>query len=216
MLIRCEDKPGVFDKYVITHRPNRHNCTSHPQPLFARLMFLFSSPEKTLATIQFLNPEKSMQFVSEYSKSVLTDIMKKAGVASILITSTARTPADQARIMYENIERHGVNHQKLLYGTYGDKVIDEYSKHKSKKHHKQFIISMMQAKIIALDPSKVSNHVADPLKLNVIDIAPSSIDPSLRKLFVEAVQDESRITKYFGPPKDPAYHLEIPQPQKPQ
>ena len=167
-----------------------------------------------MATIQFLNAAKSMQFVSDYSRSVLIDIMRKAGVQSILITSTARTPADQARIMYENIERYGVAHQKLLYSKYGDQVIDEYSKYKSKKHHKQFIISMMQAKIIALDPSKVSNHVADPMKLNVIDIAPSSIVPSLRALFVDAVQGETRVTKYLGPPSDPAYHLEILQPEK--
>ncbi|MDP3187904.1 hypothetical protein, partial [Limnobacter sp.] len=111
-----------------------------------------------MSIIQFLKAEKSMQFVSEYTRLVLTDIMRKAGVPSILITSTARTPADQARIMYENIERYGVEHQKLLYSKYGDQVIDEYSKYKSKKHHKQFIISMMQAKIIALDPSKISNH----------------------------------------------------------
>ena len=167
-----------------------------------------------MASIQFLNAEKSMRFVSEYSRSVLKDIMQKAGVPSILITSTARTPADQARIMYENIERYGVDHQKLLYSKYGDQVIDEYSKYKSQRHHKQFIISMMQAKIIALDPSKISNHVADPMKLNVIDIAPSSIDPGLRNLFVAAVQGEKRVAKYIGPPKDPAYHLEIPQPEK--
>ena len=72
----------------------------------------------------------------------------------------------------------------------------------------------MQAKIIALDPSKISNHVADPMKLNVIDIAPSSINPSLRSLFVKAVLGEKRVAKYLGPPKDPAYHLEIPQPEK--
>lgn len=167
-----------------------------------------------MATIQFLDAAKSMQFVSEYSKLVLTDIMQKAGVPSILITSTARTPADQARIMYENIERYGIDHQKLLYSRYGDQVIDEYSKYKSKKRHKQFIISMMKAKIIALDPSKVSNHVADPAKLNVIDVAPSSINPALRKLFVDVVQSDERVAKYFGPPKDPAYHLEIPQPEK--
>ncbi len=105
-------------------------------------------------------------------------------------------------------------HQKLLYGKYGDRVIDEYSKHKAKNHRKEFIVSMMKAKIIALDPSKVSNHVADPTKLNVIDIAPSSIQPSLRQRFVEAVKGEGRVSKYLGPPSDPAYHLEIPQPGK--
>jgi hypothetical protein len=73
---------------------------------------------------------------------------------------------------------------------------------------------MIQAKIIALDPSKISNHVADPIKLNVIDIAPSSISPGLRSVFVATVQSEKRVAKYLGPPKDPAYHLEIPQPEK--
>jgi hypothetical protein len=170
---------------------------------------------RVVATIRFLNAAASMQFVSEYSSSVLKDIMRKAGVQSILITSTARTPADQARIMYENIERYGVEHQKLLYSKYGDLVIDEYSKYKSKKYRRQFVISKMQAKIVALDPSKVSNHVADPMKLNVIDIAPSSIDPGLRPVFTAAIQNDKRVSKYLGPPGDPAYHLEIPQPEKP-
>lgn len=140
--------------------------------------------------------------------------MRQAGVTSLLITSTARTPQEQARIMYENIERYGVEHQKLLYGKYGDLVIDEYSKYKAKGNHRQFIISQMLAKIIALDPSKISNHVADPAKLNVIDIAPSSIEPGLRTLFMKCVQEEPRISRCFGPPADPAYHVEIPQPAK--
>ena len=37
---------------------------------------------------------------------------------------------------------------------------------------------------------------------------------SLRNVFVAAVQGEKRVAKYLGPPKDPAYHLEIPQPEK--
>jgi hypothetical protein len=57
-------------------------------------------------------------------------------------------------------------------------------------------------------------HCAYPCGLNVIDIAPSSINPSLRGLFVTAVLGEKRVAKYLGPPKDPAYHLEIPQPEK--
>jgi hypothetical protein len=55
-------------------------------------------------------------------------MLKEANISSAIITSTVRTPADQARIMYDNIIAHGVNEQKNLYGAGGDKVIDEYSR----------------------------------------------------------------------------------------
>lgn len=116
--------------------------------------------------------------------------------------------------MYENIERFGPDQQKLLYNKYGDMVIDEYLKYKGKNHPRQFIISKMQAKIITLDPSKVSNHIADINKLNVVDIAPSSIQPGSRPRFLEAIKSSSKVSKYIAPPLDPAYHLEIPQPNK--
>jgi len=82
--------------------------------------------------INFLNPAQDSAKVSVYSRKVIEEILKKSGVPQITVTSTARTPNEQARIMYENIERHGVAHQKKLYGPSGDKVIDEYSALKAK------------------------------------------------------------------------------------
>ena len=93
--------------------------------------------------ITFLNPTRDSLNVSSYSKKVLEDIMKRSGVSQITITSTARTVSDQARIMYENIERHGVVHQKKLYANYGDNVIDEYSFLKSQGKSRQEIINGM-------------------------------------------------------------------------
>jgi len=160
----------------------------------------------------FLDPGRGSAKVSAYSRKVLQDIMKASGVTQITITSTARTTADQARIMFENIERHGVAHQKKLYGPYGDKVIDEYSALKQKGKTKVDIISGMTMKINSLGPRNVSRHAGNPNKLNVVDIAPSSINLALRKKFESAVNTDSRVSKFLVPPKDPAYHLEIPQP----
>lgn len=125
--------------------------------------------------IRFLNPTQDPLRVSPYSRKVLEDAMKKSGVAMLTITSTARTGSEQARVMYENLERHGVTHQKKLYGPYGDAVIDVYSALKTKGKPKADIIAAMTAKIYAVGPSRVSRHVGDPNKVNVVDIAPNSI-----------------------------------------
>lgn len=161
-----------------------------------------------MASIQFLNQIDSVN-VSANSRKVLQEIMKKVGVTKIIITSTARTPADQARIMYENIDKHGVDDQKELYGGYGDKVIDVYAELKAKNKSRNEIIAVMQTKILFLGPGKVSSHVADFKKLNVVDIAPSSIPLGFRSVFERIVENDKRISRFFKPPKDPAYHLEI-------
>jgi len=162
--------------------------------------------------IKFLNAGRDKSKVSPYSEKILLDLMKSSGLSKITITSTARTAMDQARIMYNNIERHGVAHQKKLYSLYGDQIIDEYSLLKSGGKSKTEIIRGMTLKINAIGPRKISRHAGDYKKLNVIDIAPSSINLAARKKFELSVKKDSRISKFFTPPKDPAYHLEIPQP----
>ena len=48
---------------------------------------------------------------------------------------------------------------------------------------------------------------------NTIDIAPSSIKN--KKAFIKEVKADKRIDqkRFFQPPKDKAYHIEIPQPK---
>ena len=48
--------------------------------------------------------------------------------------------------------------------------------------------------------------------MNVVDIAPSSINLALRKKFEQEVAKDPRVSKFLTPPGDPAYHIEIPQP----
>jgi len=121
--------------------------------------------------INFLNSARDSTKVSAHTRKVLGDIMKKSGVNQITITSTARTASEQARVMYENIEKHGVAHQKKLYGSSGDKVIDEYSSLNSKGKSKSNIILGMSAKITSLGAGRVSRHAADPKNL-MLSISP--------------------------------------------
>src|SRR5215210_9481181 len=109
-------------------------------------------------------PHANQAVVSVFTIGVLTDILNAAGLTSCLITSTSRTPADQARIMFTNIVNKGVASQKALYAAAGDAVIDEFVKAKNAGKPKDQIIAAMEAKIKALGPSKVSHHCADPAK----------------------------------------------------
>jgi hypothetical protein len=149
--------------------------------------------------------------VTNFSLQVLEDILQAAGVGSALISSTARTPADQARVMFNNIEATGVAAQKRLYAAAGDSVIDEYVKAKKAGKTPVEIKAAMEAKIIAIGPTKVSHHAADPNVLCVFDVAPSSIPK--KAAFEKAVGADKRVSKFLKPPLDPGYHLEIPQPK---
>jgi len=149
--------------------------------------------------------------VSLHSLQILQSIMAVANVPSLLITSTQRTAADQARAMYDNIKAFGAKRQYELYGPNGDKVIDVYVKLLGQGKSSEEIKKAMVEKINELGPQKVSRHCADPKVVNVFDVAPSSI--SRKAQFVAAIQAEKRIDKFLQPPADPAYHIEILQPQ---
>lgn len=170
-------------------------------------------PERPEPTIQFGEKAKE-DAVSDYSRGVLSDIAKQAQERHILITSTARTPEDQARAMYNNLEIRGVRDQQRLYNPKGDAVIDVYVAAKAEGKTSDQIQPLMAQKVRDLNWS--SGHLANPDKLNVIDIAPSSIEN--RKAFEDALskaKENGTISKYFGPKNnDPAYHIEIPQPPK--
>lgn len=150
--------------------------------------------------------------VTPYSMRVLEEIMKAAGQTRALVSSTSRTPADQARVMFNNLEKHGVESQKRLYAAPGDKVIDVYVRSKSAGNTAERIRLDMETKIKDLGPTNVSKHTADPKVLNVFDVAPSSIRD--RRAFEAAVKADTRVRKFLTPSdSDPAYHLEIPQPR---
>jgi len=149
--------------------------------------------------------------VTAYSLKVLEDILTAAGLTSCTISSTARTPTDQARVMYNNIVGTSVAAQKKLYAAAGDLIIDEYVKAKAANKTATEIKAAMEAKINEIGPTKVSHHASDPSVLCVFDVAPSSV--ANKSSFEKAVRADQRVNKFLLPPDDPGYHLEIPQPK---
>jgi hypothetical protein len=157
-------------------------------------------------------PNAVLSAVSPYTLGVLRDIMRAAGLTSVTISSTARDSYNQARVMYENISTRGVEHQKALYGRFGDMVIDVFAA--NHKKGKLDVIDLMTKKIEELGPSNVSRHCADPSVLCVFDVAPSSIPRDKWVAFEKAVRADKRVSNFLTPPKDPGFHLEVPQPRK--
>ena len=166
-----------------------------------------------MASIKFV-PSADASVVSEHSRAILSSILDSAGLPSCIITSTVRSPTSQARAMFVNIEATSVEKQLALYGNAGDQVIQEYQRLKPLGHGRKSILDAMESKINQLGPGSVSRHCADPSRLNVIDIAPSSITKPQR--FLQALQLANAsgvVSKFFSPANgDPAFHVEIPQP----
>ena len=157
-------------------------------------------------------PNAKSTDVSDFTLGVLRDIMRSADVARLTITSTQRSPQDQARVMYDNIVRDGVAKQKALYKPAGQSVIDAYAAAKAAGKSPDDIKAAMLAQILAIGPEKVSPHAADPKILNVFDISPASV--AHQDAFVQAARTDARVAKVLTPAEnDPAFHLEIPQPQ---
>lgn len=144
--------------------------------------------------------------VSDYSTSVIVDIMNASGNSFIMINSTLRTPEDQARIMSDLVNKNGMNDTKVLYSSNGDKVLDKFPS-----------IQKMVDKINEIGPVKVSNHLGDPSIINVVDISPWRGGITNPKGFAKEASDAKPKTSEVLTPwnsRDKAIHIAIPQPKK--
>ena len=148
--------------------------------------------------------------VTLYSVEVVKDILRAAKQQRALVSSTGRTPKDQARVMFDNCEKHGADAQRKLYARAGDQVIDVFVRSKAAGKSPDAVKLDMETKIKEIGPTSVSRHASDPRTLNVFDVAPSSIKDKVA--FEHAVKADKRVSYFLVPPTDPGYHLEIPQP----
>ena len=178
----------------------------------AKVLAAKQAAQPAAVNIAFGQNAKTAAF-TPFSRKVLSEIMRKAGVPGALITSTQRSPQDQARAMFQNLEAKGVASQKALYGPNGDLVIDVFAAGKAAGKTAAQIQADMTKKIIGLGPSNVSHHAADPKVLNVFDVAPTSIPAARQAAFKAALRADPRVKKFLEPSDgDPAFHIEIAQP----
>jgi RHS repeat-associated protein len=173
----------------------------------------------TRTTVRTEGRTAKPEWVTDYSAKILHKVAQESGDTDIKVTSAYRTPYEQARIMFDNIERRGAQYNYRLYQWPGDRVIDTYSNWNSDWNcTNSECIDRMRQTLIEVGPSNVSKHASDPDQYNTLDIAPSSIDDNAE--FKEVLKKYSQnysgapdalIEKYVPPPADPAHHIEIPQ-----
>jgi len=156
--------------------------------------------------------QKPMAPISAKSLSVLQKLMNCAGLTSVTITSTYRSPQRQAVIMYNNIVKKGPAHSYGLYGKNGRLVVDVYVSENNAGYASSQIISDMTNEIYQLGPFNVSHHCSNSTTdAPLFDIDPNSI--SNTPAFISCVQAEvgGDVNIFLYPSKDTSFHIEVNQ-----
>jgi hypothetical protein len=150
-----------------------------------------------------------------WAEILLDNILKRAEITGVLVTSTNRTPRDQARIMYENLDgplqdKHQyIDRQLKLYGPTGDIIVHVFEHQMSMGASRDDTIRAMEDAIINLGPEKVSVHCVNRQNKQVLDVAPSTVPEDKRNVFKAVVSGMALVTKFIPYPLDPAYHIEM-------
>ncbi|MDX2507449.1 MAG: peptidoglycan-binding domain-containing protein [Gammaproteobacteria bacterium] len=163
----------------------------------------------------------SQQIVSTYAISVIQLALRNAGMSQAVITSTIRTPDEQARIMYGNAKKN-LTGQFKLYGSTGDEVLKVYKANQTLPEPD--VIKLMKQKIESLlkQGRRTSKHVVTESYYknhNIIDIgvnstrAVSGVAFNIEK-FTKALSDlqtKGYISKLIDETKksNTCWHIEI-------
>lgn len=169
-------------------------------------------------TLVFVKGRADESRVSDKSKNILKILAKEAGVHVLYITSTLRTPEEQAQAMYTNIRNKGIESQHY-YARNGRMVVDAGVA--AGIENKGAALGAMINKIKELQGKNeiVSRHCVSPdmyLKKNVIDISKTRLG-SLGRALDRVIKRHMKSTKglkYISPYShagEPAIHLEIDQ-----
>lgn len=117
-----------------------------------------------------------LNLVTPLMISIIKGGLRASGTPTAMITSTVRSPEDQARAMFDNLLRTGVAAQLDIYAAPGDAVIRVYQRATSGLTRGQIlsmsssIQSEMTTEIYSQGPSNVSRHCGDPSKMSIVDV----------------------------------------------
>lgn len=148
--------------------------------------------------------------ITDYALQVLREICSRACVWSVVISSGVRSAEAQVDSMYKNLDHHGVLAERGLYGSGGNKVIDEYVAGKADRLSE----SEIKARMIQMVHQHADelHHVQRRPGLSVFDVSPSSVQESAKMRLYREIRDDPRVERSFFPPKDRGIHFEIPSP----
>jgi RHS repeat-associated protein len=159
--------------------------------------------------------------VSDQSVGVISTLANSAGESNIQINSASRTPAGQARVMYDKLGTEGVESMKALYGKSGDQVIDVYANSMNRPEGNINVtdqtVQAMTDKILEVGPQKVSKHTSDPASVQVFDLSTKPIKN--HDNFSNSIIEHTGKGKFLSGSilpggSEKAYHIEIPQKKK--
>ncbi|MGP9687787.1 hypothetical protein ACT3TH_01345 [Psychrobacter sp. AOP22-C1-C5] len=177
-------------------------------------------PKHSNIKISFSRNTKST-VVTEKTKTILREIAEKYGAKELIITSSLRTPEEQASAMYDNI----AGGKRISYRTPGEIVTQVCEKGIKMKLGREKTIQNMVSKILEYDKKgqRVSKHCVSfetYAKANIIDLGINSngFNTYTKKERFQRICDEAerqgKISGFISPLRDkaePAFHLEIPQ-----
>ncbi|TLD78417.1 hypothetical protein LS81_011130, partial [Helicobacter trogontum] len=86
------------------------------------------------------NGDVKMYRISNYSLNIIKKMVKNSNNPIVTITSTIRTPMEQAEIMYDNIITNGLQKQRDTYKQPGQRMLDVYETQKKAGKSKEEII----------------------------------------------------------------------------
>ena len=148
--------------------------------------------------------------VSQASLDLIKGALRFAGQSTASINSTARTPEDQARAMFQNLVHPGETAAQILqninvqhngdggsfhgYAAAGDAVINTFAGLTAGQNaasvlaNSAAIQAAMVAEINSQGADHVSRHCADPAVTNVLDIGSGAFSTSAANRFIQQVQ----------------------------
>src|SRR5262249_46288834 len=150
-----------------------------------------SKDVKALQDVQLQLPSQVPFPVSHATIETIKGLLRESGQGdqTAFVTSTVRTPLQQATAMYNNLEQNKAGSRN--YMPPGMAVIAVYDSLKAAGiTDGPTIIAAMVAKIEEVGPYNVSHHCADATtwaSLQVVDVDPNSIRN--QGLLIEAGQD---------------------------
>jgi len=187
---------------------------------FQRVVLGFTDPDgrvdpggRTLTALQGITPptagEPTIDGVAlpAAAAKALREILKASGLSRATVTSGARTAAEQARVMFENCRSKGAEFNLKLYAEPGRKVVQVFIDNEGKSP--DTVTGLMLAKINELGPETVSKHCSTTHF--VFDVAPRSVPEAKHADFEAAIRAHGAVSNLIPPPRDPAFHIEIPK-----
>ena len=177
----------------------------------------------------------NMAVVWPQTIDIIKDGLRAAGQATATINSTARTPEDQARAMFQNLVRpgadgqltqedieHNIDVQQNGDGTWsgyaapGDAVIDRFADEVNGMTPEEIQTNETQIRDAMEDEinnqeaqgRRVSRHMADPATISVVDVGAGVFNANNRDLFVNSVRP--RVVTFLDErSSNGCYHLEV-------